>query len=101
MDARIPHTLGSVVTLTGAFAVGWVLHQVFVESVLALTSPVAILGALGGLAVIAIGRRLERGFDPSEFVVDPEPDEDDEESFDERFSPVSEEMMAGRERDDS
>jgi hypothetical protein len=100
MDGRIPYTLGSVVTLTGAFMVGWVLHQVFVESAFGPTHPAAVLVGLGGLLAIAAGRRIERGFDPSAFVRDPEPEEDEAE-FDEDFSPVSEEMLEGRERDDS
>lgn len=99
MDARIPHALGSAVTLTGAFMVGWVLHQVLVQGALDPTAPAAVLVGIGGLVVIAVGRRIERGFDPSDYVVDPEPEEDEEE-FDERFSPVSEEMLEGRERDD-
>lgn len=100
MDARIPHTLGSVITLTGAFMVGWVLHQVFVQDAFAPTAPAAVFVGFGGLLAIAVGRRLERGFDPSWFVLDPEPD-DEEAEFDEDLSPVDEEMLAGRERDDS
>lgn len=100
MDARIPYTLGSVVTLTGAFMIGWVLHQVLVQSTLAPTAPGAILVGVGGLLVIAVGRRIERGFDPSEFVVDSD-SEENEESFDENLSPIDDEMMEGRERDDS
>ena len=99
MDDRIPHALGSVVTLTGAFMIGWVLHQVFVQNALDPTAPGAVLVGLGGLLAVAVGRRIERGFDPAAYVVDPEP-EDDEEEFDETFSPVSEEMLEGRERDD-
>lgn len=100
MDARIPYTLGSVVTLTGAFMVGWVLHQVLVKGTLDPTHPASVLVGLAGLLAIAAGRRIERGFDPSAFVVDPEPEEDEEE-FDEDLSPVSEEMLDGRERDDA
>ena len=101
MNSRIPHTLGSVVTLTGAFAVGWVLHQVFVQQALEPTAPAAVFGTVGGLLAIVLGRRVERGFDPSAFVTDTEPEEADDDAFDEDFSPVNEEMLAGRERDDS
>ena len=100
MDVRIPRVFGSVATLLGAFAVGWVLHQVLVRNALAPTAPAAVLVGLGGLVAIAAGRRLERGFDPSAYVPDPEASEDDEE-FDETLSPVDEDALAGRERDDS
>lgn len=98
MNSRVLSTFGSVFLLSGAFAIGWVFHQVLVERTIAPTAPAALIGGLVGLLAILVGRRLEQGFDPSSFIVDPE-DEDDE-RFDERFSPVDEDMLAGRERDD-
>lgn len=100
MDERVPATFGAVFTVSGAFAIGWAIHQVFIQGTLGPTSPPAVFATAIGAFAIWFGRRLERGFDPSSFVVDTEDDEDEEE-FDERFSPVSEEMLEGRERDDS
>ena len=86
MDWRIPRSFGSGFLLAGAFAVGWVLHQVFVQQSMALTAPVSVFVGLAGLGLIWFGRRLEREFDPSMFV--PRAPEDDEEAFDERLSPL-------------
>lgn len=99
MSRRIPNMLGSVFTILGAFGIGWVLHQVVVQEALAPTAPASVLATVGGLVAIAIGRRIERGFDPADYVYDPDPEEDDEE-FDEAYSPLSEEQLEGLERDD-
>lgn len=99
MDSRIPHSFGSAVVLAGAFAIGWAIHVSVVTGEAGILDPGPVLGALVGLGMIAVGRAMERRFDPSAFVPDEE-DEDDEEAFDERLSPVDDGMLAGRERDD-
>lgn len=98
MDERIPYSFGSAVILAGAFAIGGVLHAAFVEGGLPITSPAAVFGILGGVALVAIGRALERRFDPSEFV--PDSEDEEEEEFEEELSPISEADLEGRERDD-
>lgn len=100
MDRRIPHSLGSVVLLTGAFAVGWAAHVTVVTSQAGLLDPAPVFATLGGVALIALGRRLERQFDPSAFVRGDEEDDEDEESFDEELSPLGEEQLEGLERDE-
>ena len=64
MDVRNPRALGSAITLSGLFVLGWVLHQVFVQGVLDLVAPPTVLVAFGSLLVVAAGRRIERGSDP-------------------------------------
>lgn len=98
MNWRIPRSFGSGFLLAGAFAIGWVLHQVFVLETMALTAPVAVFVTLAGLGCIALGRRLERQFDPSMFV--PVDDEDEEAEFDEAFSPLDAEDLEGYEADE-
>ena len=98
MPGRIPRALGSGLLLFGAFAIGSVIHEVAVEGSVGPLSPYAVVGVLLGGLLIAAGLRLERTFDPSEYV--PEDEEDDEEEFDEDLSPISGEMMEGREADE-
>ena len=100
VDRRIPYSFGSAVMLAGAFAVGWVLHQVFVRGTLSVTAPPSVIGLALGLALIAVGRALERRFDPSSYVTRP-PDDDDEEAFDEDYSPLSAGDLEGYERDEA
>lgn len=97
MNWRIPRSFGSGFLLAGAFAIGWVLHQVFVLDTMALTAPVAVFVTLAGLGCIALGRRLERQFDPSMFV--PE-SEDEQDEFDEDLSPLDAEDLEGYDADD-
>lgn len=97
MNWRIPHSFGSGFLLAGAFAIGWVLHQVFVLETMAITAPLAVFVTLVGLGFIALGRQLERRFDPSMFV--PE-DQKDEEEFDEEFSPLDAEDLEEYEADE-
>lgn len=97
MDARIPRSFGSGFLLAGAFAVGWVLHQVFVQEAMALTAPVSVFVGLAGVGLILLGRRLERQFDPSMFV--PQAPDDDEE-FDESMSPLDAEDLEAYEAND-
>jgi hypothetical protein len=59
MNDRVTYGFGSVLLLLGAFSVGGVIHQVFVIGSLSLTSPVAVIGTLAGIALIGIGRRIE------------------------------------------
>ena len=98
MDVRIPRSLGTVFLLTGAFAIGSVLHQALVQQTLALTSPFAVFASLAGIGLIVLGRRLEREFDPSEFI--PKAPEDEEEGFDEALSPLDEHDLEGYEADE-
>ncbi|MFB6360540.1 MAG: hypothetical protein ABEH59_04390 [Halobacteriales archaeon] len=91
MNWRIPRSFGSGFLLAGAFAIGWVLHQVFVQETMAFTAPVSVIVTLIGLGCIAIGRRLEREFEPSVFVPADEDEEDD--SFDEELSPLDAEDL--------
>lgn len=91
MDWRIPRSFGSGFLLAGAFAIGWVLHQVFVQETMAITAPVSVFVTLIGLACIALGRRLEREFDPSMFV--PADEEEEEDAFDEDLSPLDAEDL--------
>ena len=97
MDARVPYSAGSVLLLLGAFAIGWVLHQVVVESAIGPLSAPAVVVTLLGLAAVVAGRRLERAFDPSAFVAGGEAEE---EPFDEDLSPVPSERLEGLDRDD-
>jgi hypothetical protein len=91
MDWRIPRSFGSGFLLAGAFAIGWVLHQVFVQETMVITAPVSMFVTLIGLGCIALGRRLEREFDPSMFVPADEDEEDD--PFDEELSPLDAEDL--------
>ena len=91
MNPHIPRSFGSGFLLAGAFAIGWVLHQVFVQEAMALTAPVSVFVTLAGLGFIALGRRLEREFDPSMFV--PADTDDEEDEFDESMSPLDAEDL--------
>lgn len=99
MDRRVPYSLGSAILLVGAFAVGWVFHQVLVQGAMSFTAPAAVFGLVGGGALILAGRAMERRFDPSDYVTAPERDE--EEEFDEETAPLSEADLEGYERDES
>ncbi len=98
MNPHIPRSFGSGFLLAGAFAIGWVLHQVFVQEAMALTAPVSVFVTLAGLGFIVLGRRLEREFDPSMFV--PADEEDDEDDYDESMSPLDAEDLEGLEADE-
>lgn len=94
---------GSVVTLSGAFLVGVVIHRSVVRGEFSLFAPAGVFGILGGVALIYLGRRLENRFDPSDYVPDSE-DEDEEDErreFDERLSPVPQDRLEEREADES
>lgn len=100
MDARIPYSFGSAIMLVGAFAIGWVLHQVFIRDAMSIVSPAAVITSIVGLVLIFVGRRLERRFDPGEYVSGPEEDEEEEE-FDEEFGPLGEADLEGYDRDET
>lgn len=101
MRRAIPRAFGSGLLLFGAFAIGAVLHEVLVTGSAGAFSPFAVGGVLVGGVFILVGLRLERRFDPSEFVPATEEEEEKLDEFDEDMTPVSEEMLEGREADDS
>ena len=101
MRPGLPRLFGSTLTLLGAFAIGGVLHAVVVEQSMAPLSPVAVLGAVAGVALVFVGRRLERQFDPSTYVPDTDDDEDGEPSSELGGSPLDEVDLSARESDDS
>lgn len=88
--------------LFGAFAIGGVIHGVAVEGTMAPFSPIAVGGIVLGGVLVAVGVRLERAFDPSDYVADDDEhgEDDDEDAFDEEFSPISGEMLEDRESDE-
>lgn len=100
MRVSVPALFGSTIELLGAFVIGGVLHQTLVRGAFPVTAPASVFGILGGLALILVGRRLERRFEPSEYVPAAEDEEDDEE-FDEELSPVPTERLEEREADES
>lgn len=92
---------GSVLMLVGAFAVGGVLHGVFVEGTIRALSPAAVGGVVVGVVAIAAGVRLERAFEASEYVPgDDGEDEEDEPTYDEEASPVPEDALDDLEADE-
>ncbi len=94
---------GSVATLSGAFLVGVVIHRSLVRGEFSLFAPAGVLGILGGVALIFLGRRLEGRFDPSDYVPESEDEEEEtpERTFDERLSPVPQDRLEEREADDA
>lgn len=102
MDRRIPHSLGSVILLVGAFLIGSVLHQSFVVGSTEITSPASVLGLAVGVVLIAAGRRVERRFEPAAYTRSEEEDGDDgDERVEEMAGPVRDEWLEGRDRDES
>lgn len=99
MELQVPESIGGTVALGGAFAIGWALHVTLVTGRAALLDPLPLLALGAGSALVAVGYRLDRRFEPSELVdVD---EDDDEETFDEDASPLEEEWLEDRERDDT
>ena len=94
-----PDSWGTAVSLAGGVAVGWALNATLVAGRAGLADPVPLAALALGVALVYAGVRLRQGFDPTELVSFPE--EDDEEGFDETFSPLEEEWLEDRERDDS
>jgi hypothetical protein len=99
--------VGSTLTLTGAFAVGWALHRTLVVGDLAATSPPVVAAVAGGAALIGVGRALERRYgrevpagDGTDDGADETATDPEETEFDERFAPVEEADLADRERDE-
>lgn len=118
MLARVPQLFGSVLLLLGAFAIGSVLHQSFVQGAFGPTSPPAVFGIIGGIVLIVVGQRLERRFDPSAYVIGGDEDGDGDEdeagpageagdagdeaaTFDGDRGPVPSERLEGLEKDES
>jgi hypothetical protein len=98
MARSLLRTVGSTLSLVGAFAVGGVLHGVLVTGEIETFSPLAVGGAVVGVGLIVAGLALERRFDPSEYV--PEAETGDDGEFDEDLSPVPEGAMADYETDE-
>ena len=63
------------------------------------TSP-AVVDELPNPLEFAVGRSLERRFDPTRRASDDSEEEDEEAEFDESLSPIDEEDLEGRERDE-
>lgn len=100
---RIGYTIGSALLLFGAFAIGGVLHAVFVKGTASATSPFAVFGVLAGVALVAAGYRLEQANQES-IIPDIEggdEEEPDEDEFDEEMAPFdAEDLEEKYERDD-
>jgi len=113
MNARVGYLIGSTLLLLGAFAIGGVLHQSLVQGMIPVTAPASVLGIGAGIALIAVGRRLEGRYEDearaagtaegSEDGTDSTSGEDtDRESeFDERWAPFDAADLEKYERDDS
>lgn len=99
MLIQVPESFGGTLALGGAFVIGWALHATVVTGRAALLDPLPLLAMAAGSALVVVGYRLDPAFDPSE-LVDAD-DADDEESFDEEWSPLEEEWLDDRERDES
>jgi hypothetical protein len=104
MPGAVARGVGSVLLLTGAFAIGGILHRTVVEGTLAATSPAAVGGVLVGAALVFAGKRLEGGLaarpPDGGHENGNDGDDDGDGEFDERLSPVDESDLSGRERDD-
>jgi len=96
---RTPDSWGTAVSLAGGVAVGWALNAALVAGRADLGDPLPLAALALGVALVYAGVRLRQGFDPAELVSFPE--EDDEEGFDEELSPLQEDWLEDRERDDS
>lgn len=102
MNDRLAGFVGSGLLIAGAFAVGGVLHEVFVKNTLSTTSPTAVGGLAIGCVLIYVGYRLESAFDPSSVVVGHDSEDgSDETEYNPETGPLSEADMEGYERDDS
>lgn len=100
MNDRIAYGFGSTLLLAGAFVIGSVLHQIFIEKTLALTSPITVFGVLAGIILIVLGRRVENRY---QWVREPDDEanaEDREDAFDEEAAPFDASDLEKYERDD-
>jgi len=103
--SKVRYHVGSTLLLLGAFAVGAVLHAVFVKQSFALTAPAGVFGIAGGLALVAVGRWLE-GKHRESIVPTPEDgdgdgdDGGDEAEFDEEAAPFDAADLEKYERDE-
>ncbi|PSP74756.1 hypothetical protein BRC86_04915 [Halobacteriales archaeon QS_3_64_16] len=113
MNARVGYLIGSTLLLLGAFAIGGVLHQSLVQGSIAVTAPASVLGIGAGIALIAVGRRLEGRYEDEARSIDTTEGSDDgtdgtsgedtdrEAAFDERWAPFDAADLEKYERDDS
>lgn len=85
MGLPVPYSIGTVISMFGAFTVGWVFHQLIQGSV-SPTSPVTVGGLVTGGVMIFTGYRLGQRFEPSHFVSGHS--DDDEHTFDASLSPI-------------
>lgn len=97
MDSRVPSSFGTTLGLAGAVLAGWGLHATVVTGQAAITDPQPLLALVSGALLSVAGARIHTRFDPSAYVTPPE---DSDAEFDEERSPVQEEWLDGRERDD-
>lgn len=100
--SKTGYHVGSTLLLLGAFAIGAVVHGVFVEQSFSLASPISVSGLVAGLALVLFGRRLEAGHQASLLPDEGKSDgEDAEDGFDEEAAPFDEADLEKYERDDS
>jgi hypothetical protein len=107
------HAVGSSLTLTGAFAIGWALHRTLWVGDLPLTSPAAVGAVAVGVALVGAGRAVERRYEDRirtrggsadeneggrEDEDGPDPDGAEQE-YDESFSPVDEATLEASDAD--
>lgn len=98
MRERVGYTIGSVLSIVGAFAIGAILHQVFVQQSLSVTEPTAVLGIVAGLVVIAVGQHIENRTE-MENAATPDRGENSVE-FDEELAPIDESSLEQYDRDE-
>jgi hypothetical protein len=103
------HALGSSLSLTGAFAIGWALHRSLWVGDIGLLSPPAVGAVAVGVALVAGGQYVERRYDrPGRDAGASEGEdeggaENESEEYDDSLAPVDEETLADSdaERDES
>lgn len=100
MRERVEYTIGSVLSIVGAFAIGAILHRVFVQQSLTVTEPTAVLGIVAGLVVIAVGQRIEQRTGMENAATPDREESDEAESFDEELAPIDESSLEQYERDE-
>lgn len=77
--------VATVFLLVGALVVGGTLDRVVFESSGSLAAPGALVGLVGGFLLLATGWLLHRRTDPTEFVSDPDPDDDEDDWAEEDY----------------
>lgn len=99
MKHEISAFLGSVLLLTGAFTIGWVLHQIF-QGTISIINPVVFVGTIIGFLLIAIGYRLEKKFSPEDYIIEGGKDSAENTGYDGAFSPVEDPWLEDYDQDD-